>query len=64
LQVGYDVAVEDVRQVSAAVAAAGNNGAISSMFYAEVRRLVLKPGAYLQSHVFAFTTCLHAITSL
>jgi hypothetical protein len=37
LQVGYDVAVEHVRQVSAAVAAAGNNGSISSMFYAEVR---------------------------
>jgi hypothetical protein len=37
LQVGYDVSVDDVRQVSAAVAAAGNNGAISSMFYAEVR---------------------------
>jgi hypothetical protein len=37
LQVGYDVAVQDVRQVSAAVAAAGNNGSISSMFYAEVR---------------------------
>lgn len=39
LQVGYDVSVEDVRQVSAAVAAAGNNGAISSMFYAQVRRI-------------------------
>ncbi|WIA21691.1 hypothetical protein OEZ85_000859 [Tetradesmus obliquus] len=35
-EVGYDVSVEDVRQVSAAVAAAGNNGAISSMFYAQV----------------------------
>ncbi|KAF6263726.1 NUDIX hydrolase domain-like protein [Scenedesmus sp. NREL 46B-D3] len=35
-EVGYAVAVEGVVQVSAAVAAAGNNGATSTMFYAEI----------------------------
>ncbi|KAF8059720.1 folE1 [Scenedesmus sp. PABB004] len=37
-EVGYDVPASSVRQVSAAVAAAGNNGATSSMFYAEASR--------------------------
>jgi hypothetical protein len=54
--VGYDVAVEDVRQVSAAVAAAGNNGSISSMFYAEVRLV-------WQCWVVAGNTLLLTVTS-
>jgi UDP-sugar diphosphatase len=35
-EVGYQVAPQDIRKISSAVAAAGNNGSLSHQYYAQV----------------------------
>lgn len=35
-EVGYDVSASNIRKISTAIAASGNNGADSHQFYAEV----------------------------
>eukprot|EP00879_Flechtneria_rotunda_P028448 GHRR01030559.1.p1 GENE.GHRR01030559.1~~GHRR01030559.1.p1 ORF type:complete len:254 (+),score=69.74 GHRR01030559.1:160-921(+) len=44
-EVGYQVHPRDVRKVSAAVAASGNNGSTSSQYYAEIDNSMRVPGA-------------------